>query len=107
MDIGKRLRELREAKGLSQSDVEDRSGLLRPHLSKVENGHSTPTLEVLEKWAKALDVELYQLFFVGHGQPEAPVLPERIPVGCSRANALGALRPDAHRGQVVADIVGP
>jgi transcriptional regulator with XRE-family HTH domain len=89
VDIGKRLRELREAKGLSQSDVEDRSGLARTHVSKVENGHSTPTLQLLERWANALDVELCQLFTVGHGQPEAPVLPERIPAGAQERTLLG------------------
>ena len=89
MDIAKRLRELREAKGLSQGDIEARTGLLRPYLSKVENGHSTPTLEVLEKWAKALDVELYQLFIVGHGQPESRVLPKRIPIGSQERTLLG------------------
>jgi len=44
MDIGKRLRELREANGLSQSDVEDRYGLPRSHVSLIENGRSTPSL---------------------------------------------------------------
>jgi transcriptional regulator with XRE-family HTH domain len=81
MDIGKRLRELREADGLSQNDIEDRTGLLRTYISHVENGHSTPTLEVLE------DLELYQLFVVGQGEPEAAVLPERIKFG-AQARAL-------------------
>ena len=89
MDIGKRLRALREAKGLSQSDVEDRTGLPRSYVSKTENGHGTPTLQVLERWANALDVELYQLFVVGHGQPEAPVPPERIQVGAQERTLLG------------------
>ncbi len=35
-------------------------------------GHSLPNLKTLEKWAKALDLELYQLFFAGKGKPEAP-----------------------------------
>jgi len=89
VDIGKRLRGLREAKGLSQSDVEDRSGLPRAYVSKVEHGRSTPTLQVLERWATALDVELHQLFAVGHGQPEAPESPERIPVGAQERSLLG------------------
>lgn len=86
MDIGKRLRELREARGLSQRDVEDRTGLPRTLVSLVENGRLTPTLQMLERWAKALDVELHQLFTVGHGQPEAPVLP---PVGAQERTLLG------------------
>ena len=89
MDIAKRLRELREAKGLSQSAIQDQAGLSHAHISRIENGHSTPSLRVVERWAEALDVELYQLFFVGHGQPEAPVLPERIPMGAQERKLLG------------------
>ena len=59
MDIGKGLRELREAKGFSQGDIEKRTGLLRCHTSRVENGYTVPSLETLEKFAKALDLELY------------------------------------------------
>ena len=89
VDIGKRLRELREAKGLSQRDVEDRSGLPRSQLSIIENGHSTPSFHVLERWAEALDIELHELFNVEHGQPEAPVPPERIPVRSQERTLLG------------------
>jgi hypothetical protein len=42
---------------------------------------------VLEKWADALDVELYQLFVVGRGEPGAAVLPEKIQIG-AQARAL-------------------
>ncbi|HUT02293.1 MAG TPA: helix-turn-helix transcriptional regulator [bacterium] len=77
MDIGTRLYELRQAKGYSQGDIQHRTGLLRCYVSRVENGHTLPNLETLEKWAKALDVELYQLFFAGEGKPEPPpVMPK-------------------------------
>ncbi len=89
MDIGKRLRELRQAKALSQRDVEDRTGLPRTLVSLVENGRLIPTVQMLERWAKALDVELHQLFAVRHGQPDAPVLPERIPSGAQERTLLG------------------
>jgi len=82
MDIGKRLYELRKARGLSQGDVEHRTGLLRCYISRVENGHTLPNLETFERWAKALDLELYQLFFVGEGTPQAP-----------KATESGRLRP--------------
>ncbi|MGA2983251.1 MAG: helix-turn-helix transcriptional regulator [Terriglobia bacterium] len=61
MDIGKRLREIREAKGLSQADIEKRSGLLRSYVSRVEGGYTAPSLATLEKFAKALEVEPHQL----------------------------------------------
>jgi transcriptional regulator with XRE-family HTH domain len=88
MDIGNRLRELREANGLSPGDVEERTGLLRIYISQVESGHSTPTLEVLEKWANALDVDLYQLFVVGDGQPKAPMPLEKTPGGAQERALL-------------------
>ena len=59
MNIGRRLAELREAKGLSQRDIEKRTGFLQGYVSRVECGHAPPNLVTLEKWAKALDLELY------------------------------------------------
>jgi transcriptional regulator with XRE-family HTH domain len=60
MLIGERLRELRESKRLSQSDIEKRTGLLRCYSSRVENGHTVPSIETLEKYARALEVPLYR-----------------------------------------------
>ena len=81
MEIGKRLRELRDAKSLSQREIEHRTGLPQTYISKIETGHSTPLLPALERWAKALSLELYELFFVGPGRPKAPVVTKRIPFG--------------------------
>jgi transcriptional regulator with XRE-family HTH domain len=70
MDVGKRIRTLREAKGLSQADVEKRSGLSRSYVSRVENGYTAPTLSTLEKLAKAIDVEPYQLLLEERKSPK-------------------------------------
>ena len=75
MDISKRLRELREAKGLSQGDIERRSGLLRSYISRVEGGYTAPSVATLEKFAKALEIEPYQLLFQGEGRPAALKVP--------------------------------
>jgi len=77
MDIGKRLRALREDKGLSQGDIERRSGLLRSYISRVEGGYTAPSISTLEKFAKALEVEPYQLLFHGEGRPLVPKVPEQ------------------------------
>ena len=77
MIIGDRLRELREGKSLSQGDIEKRTGLLRCYISRVENGHTVPAIETLEKMARALEVPLYQLFYDGEEPPELPNLPKR------------------------------
>jgi transcriptional regulator with XRE-family HTH domain len=81
MDIGKRLRGLREAKGLSQGDIERRSGLLRSYISRVEGGYTAPSLSTLEKFAKALEVEPYQLLYQGEGRPAAPRVPDQLGLG--------------------------
>ena len=62
MVIGERLKELRELKKLSQGDVEKRTGLLRCYISRVENGHTVPSVETLEKMARALEIPTYRLF---------------------------------------------
>jgi transcriptional regulator with XRE-family HTH domain len=77
MIIGDRLRELREAKKLSQGDIEKRTGLLRCYISRVENGHTVPAIETLEKMARALEVPLYQLFYEGEEPPKLPNLLKR------------------------------
>ena len=67
-----RLLELREAKKLSQGDVEKRTGLLRCYISRVENGHTVPAVQTLEKLACAFEIPLYQLFYEGEEPPELP-----------------------------------
>ena len=63
MYLAERIRQLREAKHLSQGDIERRTGLLRCYISRVENGHTVPALETLEKFTRALEIPLYQFFY--------------------------------------------
>jgi transcriptional regulator with XRE-family HTH domain len=77
MIIGDRLRALREEKKLSQGDIEKRTGLVRPYISRVENGHTVPSIETLEKMARALEIPMYQLFYDGEEPPKLPNLPTR------------------------------
>src|SRR5690348_18331919 len=99
MIIGERLREMREEKKLSQGDIEKRTGLLRCYISRVENGHTVPAIETLEKLARAMEVPMYQLFYDGDEPPKLPNLPKRkssddIAWGSSGKDAryLGKLR---------------
>ncbi len=78
MLIGDRLRAIREEKKLSQGDIEHRSGLLRCYISRVENGHTIPSVETLEKMARALELPLYQLFYAREEPPPLPNLPKRM-----------------------------
>jgi len=72
MMIGERLRVIREDKKMSQGHVEKATGLLRCYLSRVENGHTVPSLDTLEKWSKALGVSMSQLF-ADDGQAAKPL----------------------------------
>jgi transcriptional regulator with XRE-family HTH domain len=75
--IGERLRALREEKKFSQGEIEKRTGMLRCYISRVENGHTVPAVETLEKFARALEVPLYQLFYDGEEPPKLPNLLKR------------------------------
>ena len=89
MLIGERLRALREQMNLSQGDIETRTGLLRCYVSRVENGHTVPAVETLEKFARALEIPLYQFLYDGD---EPPVLPQ---------NGTGARRGAPQAGTAV------
>ena len=74
--IGKSLQSIRNEKGLSQGDIEKRTGLLRSYLSRVENGHTVPSLDTLAKIAAALQVSLCELIDppAGKTAKSAPLL---------------------------------
>ena len=86
MLIGERLRQIREDKKLSQGDVEKATGLLRCYISRVENGHTVPSVETLEKLARGMDVPMYQLFYDGTEPPAVP----KIVKADSRTELWGA-----------------
>jgi transcriptional regulator with XRE-family HTH domain len=75
MVIGDRLLALREQKDLSQGDIEERPGLFRCYISRVENGLTVPSIDTLEKMATALEVPMYQLFYEGK-RPKLSTLPK-------------------------------
>jgi transcriptional regulator with XRE-family HTH domain len=75
MLIGERIKAIRESKNLSQGHIEERSGLLRCYISRVENSHTTPSVETLEKLARAMEIQTYQLFYGGDA-PQELLLPK-------------------------------
>ena len=92
MVLSERLRSLREEKNLSQGDIEKRTGLLRFYLSRVENGHTTPSIQTLEKLARALEIPLYQIFYEGN---EPPALPRSLKRKAGSRDAWGSSGKDA------------
>jgi transcriptional regulator with XRE-family HTH domain len=77
MFIADRLRAFRVEKHLSQGDLEQRTGLRACYISRVENGHTAPAIETLEKFAHAMGVPMYQLFYDGEEPVALPKLPKR------------------------------
>jgi|GEM_PF-1953591 len=79
--IGERIRQLRVQRGFSQSDIEKRTGFNRSYLSRLENGHTTPSLETLERLAAGFATPLWQLFYypasADHSPPAESVLSRR------------------------------
>lgn len=71
------MRALREEKKFSQGDIEKRTGLLRCYVSRVENGHTVPAVVTLEKFARALEVPMYQIFYDDEEPPKLPNIPKR------------------------------
>jgi len=77
MLIGDRLRALRQEKKFSRGDIEKKTGFFRCYISRVENGHTVPAVETLEKFARALEVPMYQLFYDSDEPPELPSLTKK------------------------------
>lgn len=95
MLIGQRLREIRESKKLSQGDIEKRTGLLRCYTSRVENGITIPSIETLDKYARALEVPLYRLLHeadTAEKKPKLPAFQRDQPVWGSRDKERRELR---------------
>jgi transcriptional regulator with XRE-family HTH domain len=82
MNIGETIRNYRLQKGMSQGDIEKRTGLLRCYLSRVENGHTIPSLDTLSKIANAMDLQLGQFFADhfsnGNGRNLPPLTEEEV-----------------------------
>lgn len=91
MVIGDRLRDIRKQKNFSQGEMEKRTGLLRYYISRVENGHTVPAIETLEKIARAFEVPMYQLFYDAERPLDLPVITPRI----TRKDEWGSSRKDA------------
>ncbi len=96
MIIGDRLRALREEKKFSQGDIEKRTGLLRCYISRVENGHTVPAIETLEKLARALEVPLYQSYMTAKNHPNFRTFPN-----ASRRTTLRGAVPARKRGSCI------
>ena len=79
MSLGKRIRDIRQSKALTQSQVSNRTGLAVPYLSRIENDHIEPCFSTLQKISEALDVNLVDFF----GYDQQKKFKEKCPVSLS------------------------
>ncbi|MGA2991252.1 MAG: helix-turn-helix transcriptional regulator [Candidatus Korobacteraceae bacterium] len=73
MNIGETIRRFRLQRGMSQGDIEKSTGLLRCYLSRVENGHTIPSLETLGRITSAMGTSLGELLADSSGEPGSRV----------------------------------
>jgi transcriptional regulator with XRE-family HTH domain len=92
MVIGDKLKALREQKNLSQGDMEKRTGLLRCYISRVENNHTVPSVDTMEKMARALEVPMYRLF-----TDEAHAKKPNLPAESTRSRMVNSKQEREHR----------
>ena len=103
MNIGETIRNYRLQKGMSQGDIEKRTGLLRCYLSRVENGHTIPSLDTLAKIATAMDLPLAQFFHEGdNGAKAVPHLAEEEVRFLTQIRRYSASLNDSDRKLVIA-----
>jgi transcriptional regulator with XRE-family HTH domain len=98
--FGRRLREARAKAGLSQSDLEEISGIPKARLSRYENGHVAPSIHTLERLARALGVSQASLL-----DDERPVLEEFLAVLQQRGVTIDSSERAVALGNAVADIL--
>lgn len=103
MTIGQRFRSLREERNLTQGDINKRTGLLRCYLSRVENSHTVPSVETLEKLARSLNVPIHYLFYDSDALPPPPK-----PVSSTAADKVtfGSAGQDAYYLQSLRRLLG-
>jgi len=105
MNIGETIRNFRLQKGMSQGDIEKRTGLLRCYLSRVENGHTIPSLDTLAKIATAMEVPLAQFFndsSADNGNKNLPQLSEEEVRFLSQIRRYSSNLNDSDRKLVIA-----
>lgn len=74
LKFGKRVRELRKSKGFTQEQIAELINIEPPNFSKMENGMHFPQPEKIEKIAKALGVEIRELFEFEHLQKKQDLI---------------------------------
>lgn len=84
--LGERMREIREAKGLTQREIAARIQIDDYYISRLENNHINPTLATMQKLATALEVDVRDFFPAV--QPEFRITPPKLDKDLKKVVAL-------------------
>ena len=74
--IGKRIQELRQKNGLKQSELAEKVNIATKHQSCIETGKNYPSAELMEKYAKVLNIDVSELLLIEHIKPKEQLLKE-------------------------------
>lgn len=84
--LGSRIKELRKQRSLSQEKLSEKIGIDPKHLSRLEVGHGFPSLNVLEKLANALNVEIKDFFEFAHAEGTEKEIRKNLGIILKEAN---------------------
>jgi len=76
--LGRRIRSVRKSRNLTQEQLGERSRISYKHLGAIERGEENPSLSVLQKIAKGLEVEISELFSFQHEETDSAKLRRMI-----------------------------
>jgi transcriptional regulator with XRE-family HTH domain len=110
IEVGQRVRALREGMGLSLRDLAERSGVSAPMLSQVERGETSPTLAVAGKIAGGLELSLSQLLRLDEGESVSVVRSSsRLRGGGARGHSYEIVTPGlpGQRAEVSVHVLEP
>jgi DNA (cytosine-5)-methyltransferase 1 len=87
VEFGHRVRRLREAKGISQEDLAFQAGLHRTYIGGVERAERNPTIQSAARLAKALGVDVAELFDEITARPAPKTETEEVAVPAKRSSS--------------------
>lgn len=62
LQVGENIRLLRRQRGLSQEKLALKAGINTSYMGEIERAEKSPTIDIIEKIASALDIEIERLF---------------------------------------------
>lgn len=78
MDVAERIKRIRKEKGLSQQEVADKLSMNRVQYNRIETGKSDPTMNILQRIANVLDIDVVEFFEAKNNGTEVHTINEPL-----------------------------